>query len=273
MKTALLALTLLTSLTFAKPSDKLIHAEKTPSGEIAIFESPEWGRMVTLNGAIQMTEAESPLISEMMAHVPLLAHGKAKSVLILGGADGALLAEVVKHTALEQIVVVEPDSRLLALTKAHLPTAASAFQDKRVQLVEEEAILYLQNCAAHFDVIFSEQGLNAKGYARCKQLLQKRGLVIAKLGFPFLDKHILPSQLEHQKTVFKYTSFYTAPSLSRIGGLLAFSMSGDKKYRPSEKTLKERLTHLNISLLYYTPTLHRASFALPPLLQRQFAAQ
>ena len=83
--------------------DNVLYHEKTDHQDLIIFENAAFGRVMALDGVVQTTERDEFIYHEMMTHVPLLAHGHAKHVLIIGGGDGAMLREVTRHKNLSLI--------------------------------------------------------------------------------------------------------------------------------------------------------------------------
>lgn len=95
--------------------DKLLHEVRTERQHLVIFENARMGRVMALDGVIQTTEADEFIYHEMLAHVPILAHGLARRVLIIGGGDGGILREVARHRDIESITMVEIDRTLGAV--------------------------------------------------------------------------------------------------------------------------------------------------------------
>src|SRR3954451_20514354 len=89
--------------------------------DIVIFDSVSHGRVMVLDGVIQITEADEFVYQEMLAHVPLLAHGAAESVLIIGGGDGGVPARVLQGWTVQGAVMVEIDAEVIRLTREFLP--------------------------------------------------------------------------------------------------------------------------------------------------------
>ena len=87
--------------------DRQLYTEQSDFQRIDVFECEEFGRFLTLDGYMMLTERDEFIYHEMMTHVPLLAHGNAKHVLIIGGGDGAMLREVSRHRSIETITMVE----------------------------------------------------------------------------------------------------------------------------------------------------------------------
>ncbi|VEA06199.1 spermidine synthase [Salmonella enterica subsp. salamae] len=94
--------------------DNVLYHEKTDHQDLIIFENAAFGRVMALDGVVQTTERDEFIYHEMMTHVPLLAHGHAKHVLIIGGGDGAMLREVTRHKNVETITMVEIDAGVVS---------------------------------------------------------------------------------------------------------------------------------------------------------------
>lgn len=250
-----------------------VYREKTEHQDLVIFENPIFGKVLALDGVIQATEADEAIYHEMMVHVPLLAHENPTSVLIIGGGDGGILREVVKHSSIERILLVEIDSGVVALSKKYLPKLSNgAFEDSRVEVLIQDAAEYVKRCKETFDVIICDSTdpfgpgkalFTPEFYAVCKKLLKKNGIFVNQNGVPFLQKEELALTFQNRSPYFKHVTFYTAAVPSYVGGVMAFGWASDKKYRISEQVLEQRLAKLKGALYYYTPAIHRASFVLP----------
>ena len=106
--------------------DKLLHEVRTEHQHLVIFENPRMGRVMALDGVIQTTEADEFIYHEMLTHVPILAHGAARRVLIIGGGDGGMLREVRKHKGVESITMVEIDGTVVEMCRSSCPTTPGA---------------------------------------------------------------------------------------------------------------------------------------------------
>ncbi|MCK8164858.1 polyamine aminopropyltransferase, partial [Erwinia amylovora] len=89
--------------------------------DLIIFENAALCRVMALDGVVQTTERDEFIYHEMMTHVPLLAHGAPKRVLIIGGGDGAMLREVCRHKNFDQITMVEIDGGVVTFCQQLLP--------------------------------------------------------------------------------------------------------------------------------------------------------
>jgi len=128
---------------------------KSPFQDIGVFETDSHGRMLTLDGVVQITERDEFVYQEMITHVPLLAHGAAKNVLIIGAGDGGVLKHVLMHKGVEHAVMAEIDGEVIRLSKEFLPgIGGDAWTDPRAGVIVGDGIDYVTKAPdASFDVI------------------------------------------------------------------------------------------------------------------------
>ncbi len=253
--------------------DELIYEEKSDFWDLSIFENKIFGKVLALDGTVQLTEKDEFCYHEMMAHVPLLTHPDPKSVLIVGGGDGGLLREVLRHENLEKIVQVEIDKTVIELSKKYFPTLSQgAFDNPRAKLVIQDAAQFVKTTDEKFDVILIDSNdpegpaqvlFTSEFYGDCKKLLKPQGILVNQNGVPFLQQKELVQSEKARGAHFKYATFYTTSVPTYVGGLMALGWASDKKYLFSEKTLKARLDQIKGPMRYYTPAIHKAAFALP----------
>src|SRR6185312_1211096 len=106
-------------MTFAV--EKVLYEQKTEHQDLVLFEHRLFGKMLMLDGATQVTTRDEFIYHEMMTHVPILAHGQAREVLIVGGGDCGIAEEVLKHRAVVRLTQVEIDAAVVDFAKAHFP--------------------------------------------------------------------------------------------------------------------------------------------------------
>lgn len=192
---------------------------------------------------------DSQAYHEMMVHVPLLAHENPKSILIIGGANGSSIREALKHRSVQTAVIVNANP--------------IQFEEQRVTVVLEDPARYIKKCNETFDIIICDtpqEIFTSEFYEDCKDLLNKRGIFVNYSGTISLNQETLNAISANRAPHFKYNTYYLAAT-SR--GQVAFGWASDKKYRVSESTLEERVSKIKEPMLYYTPEVHRAAFALP----------
>ena len=125
--------------------DQMLFEHHTEHQHLVIFKNAKFGRIMALDGIIQTTEADEFIYHEMLAHVPIFAHGDARRVLIIGGGDGGMLREVCKHSTIEHITQVEIDQQVIDMCKTYLPKhSAGAYDDPRVNIVINDGLRFVR---------------------------------------------------------------------------------------------------------------------------------
>ena len=133
--------------------ERVIYQGRTKFQDLTIFENPSLGRVLVLDGIVQTTEGDEFIYHEMMAHVPLLAHGRVKEVLIVGGGDGGVLREVLRHP-IRRATMVELDRGVIDLCREHMPAlSGGAFDDKRTDLMISDGVRFVAETDRRFDAI------------------------------------------------------------------------------------------------------------------------
>ncbi|MDH5712131.1 MAG: polyamine aminopropyltransferase [Gammaproteobacteria bacterium] len=255
--------------------DKVFFENKTEHQHLVIFENAKFGRVMALDGVIQTTEADEFIYHEMLTHVPLMAHGKVKRVLIIGGGDGGMLREVCKHSSVEHITQVEIDGQVVDMCKQYLPKhSAGAYDDPRVNIVIDDGANFVRQCQDRFDVIISDSTdpigpgdvlFTSDFYENCKRCLNDGGILVTQNGVAFMQLDEVTTTAKRQQPYFADQSFYCAAVPTYIGGVMTFAWASDDAALRQQKveTIAERFAAANIKCRYYNPAIHVASFALP----------
>lgn len=256
--------------------------------DIMIFESETHGRVMMLDGVVQITEADEFSYQEMIAHVPLLAHGDAKRVLIIGAGDGGVLKRVLQHRNVERAVMVEIDGEVIRLAKQHLPgIAGDAWADPRAEVLVADGIDYVRRAAdASFDVVIvdstdpigvGEVLFTDEFYANCARLLTARGLVVNQCGVPQMQAEELRETSVRRGKVFADIWAYVAAVPTYVGGFMTLGWAGkDASCRavPVEQ-IRARAAAAGIlgTTRYWTPEIHAGAFHLPPYIAEHLPAR
>lgn len=261
--------------------DRVIEQESGIQ-DLQIFENERFGRVLGLDGVVQTTQADEFVYHEMLAHVPLIAHGNPKQVLIIGGGDGGILREVVRHHEVERIVMVEIDPAVVELSKQYLPTLSNgAFDDPRFELVIADGAEYVKRAEEVFDVIICDSTdpigpgevlFTQEFYGNCKRILNDMGIFVNQNGVPFLQTSEVKDTYQRRKPYFKDTGFYVATIPTYVGGFMALGWAtDDSEYRNlSREELTQRIEKITGELKYYNPEIHQACFALPNFIKKQY---
>ena len=261
-------------MTFAV--DRVLHEERTAHQHLVLFKQPFFGKMLMLDGATQITKRDEFIYQEMMAHVPLFAHGRAREVLIIGGGDCGIAEEVLKHKSVKRLTQVEIDPKVVEFAKAHFPEfTRPVFADKRFTSVVDDGAEFVVKAERHFDVIIVDstdpQGpgkvlFSAKFYSDCRRCLTKGGVLVTQNGVPFFQERELVSSIAKFRKLFADASCYVAAIPTYIGGHMAMGFATDDKRlrRHSAATIAQRYRQAgSFKTQYWTPEIHVASFAQP----------
>jgi spermidine synthase len=255
--------------------EKMLHEVRTEHQHLVIFQNPRMGRVMALDGVIQTTEADEFIYHEMLTHVPLLAHGAAKRVLIIGGGDGGMLREVSKHHGVEHITMVEIDATVVDMCKQYLPDhSKGAFDDPRLNLVIDDGMRFVATTEEKFDVIISDSTdpigpgevlFSENFYEACRRCLNDDGILVTQNGTPFMQLGEVKTTAGRLRGLFPDWHFYQAAVPTYIGGSMTFAWGAtNTAYRkvPLE-TLRQRFHGSGIVTRYYNPEIHLGAFALP----------
>ncbi|GAA0436298.1 MAG: polyamine aminopropyltransferase [Bacillota bacterium] len=241
---------------------------QTDYQDLNIIETEEWGKMLVLDDMVMTTEKDEFVYHEMLAHVPLFTHPNPKHVLVVGGGDGGVIREVLKHPSVEKAVLVEIDGQVITYSKKYLPTIAGYLEDPRVEVKVEDGFLYIANSKRAFDVIMVDStepvgpavNLFTQGfYTGISQALKDDGIFVAQTDNPWFKADLITQVYHDVKAIFPITKLYTANIPTYPSGLWTFTM-GSKIHDP-QKVKEERFSTINTK--YYTSELHMAAFALP----------
>ena len=260
--------------------ESLLFDSQTEHQRLVIFDTPTFGRVMALDGIIQTTEKDEFIYHEMLSHVPLIAHGQAKRVLIIGGGDGGMLREVTKHRSVEHITHVEIDRAVVNLCREYLPNhSAGAFDDSRVQLIIDDGLKFVTETDRRFDIIISDSTdpigpgealFTQDFYAGCHRCLNPGGILVTQNGVAFMQPEEVAQTAGRLDIAFADWHFFAAAVPTYVGGQMMFAWGSDEAaYRQLPvKTIASRFEEAKLETRYYTPQVHVGSFALPRYVER-----
>src|SRR5712692_7360623 len=222
--------------------ERVLYEVQTEHQHLVLFEHPFFGKMLMLDGATQVTSKDEFIYHEMMTHVPIFAHGKAKEVLIIGGGDCGIAEEVLKHKSVERLTQVEIDASVVEFSKEHFPEFTKpVLTNKRFDLVIDDGMHYVAKTERRFDVIIVDstdpQGpgkvlFSERFYAACKRCMAKGGVMVTQNGVPIFQPRELKSSVTKFRKLFADGSCYVAAIPTYIGGHMAMGWAtGDARLR------------------------------------------
>ena len=247
--------------------------------DIMVFESTSHGRVMLLDGVVQITERDEFVYQEMLTHVPLLAHGAATRVLIIGAGDGGVLRRVLQHRNVEKAVMVEIDGEVIRLAKEFMPgIAGDAWTDPRAEVIVGDGIDYVrQATSGSFDVVIvdstdpigvGEVLFTDEFYTNAARLLSAQGLIVNQCGVPFMQAEELRETNLRRAKAFPDTWAYVAAVPTYVGGFMTLGWAAkDATLRGHDAaTIRARAEAAGIlgATRYWTPEIHVGAFALPP---------
>ncbi len=251
--------------------------------DIMIFESASHGRVMLLDGVVQITERDEFVYQEMLTHVPLLAHGAAHRVLIIGAGDGGVLRRVLQHRNVSRAVMVEIDGEVIRLAREFMPgISGDAWDDPRATLIVGDGIDYVKQAADDsFDCIIvdstdpigvGEVLFTDEFYANCARVLSAGGLIVNQCGVPFMQADELRQTSARRGKFFPHVGAYVAAVPTYVGGFMTLGFAAKQAGLAEVDTATIRARAQAAGVLgtteYWTPELHGSAFHLPPYIRR-----
>jgi len=264
-------------------SGKPIVEEKSRFQRIKIFDTVANGRVMVLDDIVQITTRDESAYAEMLTHLPLLEHGKASRVMIVGGGDLSIADEALKHRGVKEVVLVDIDGRVVELCRQHFGEInARAFKDKRLKIEIADAFEYLGRPASkgRFDLIVADRpdpvgpGKALFGdtfYDRVKAALKPGGFATFQTGVPFYQPWEITEALKELRAFFPRSGLYLTVVPSYIGGFMALSWAGKGRKLGTPAGIRKATNAFRKSRIktdYYNAGIHAAAFALPEWIKR-----
>ncbi|MBW0488195.1 hypothetical protein O181_027910 [Austropuccinia psidii MF-1] len=247
---------------------QILHIEKSQYQDVLVFESVSHGNVLVLDGAIQCVENDEFSYQEMIAHLPLNSHPNPEHVLVIGGGDGGVLREVLKHPSVKTATLCDIDEAVPRVSKQYLPHMAAGFNDPRVTVHIGDGFQYLRDKVRQFDVIITDSSDPNEGPAQTlfgmpyfellKNALRPNGSISTQGECIWLHLPLIHSLIKGAKDLFPqveyaYTSIPTYPS-----GTIGFVVCSLDK----DRNLKQPLRQVR-NTRYYNKRVHQAAFVLP----------
>ena len=253
-----------------------LHDERSEYQHIQVFETVNYGKMLTLDGVIQTTDRDEFSYQEMMVHVPMCAHPEPKMIAVIGAGDGGILREICKHSSVQKVDHCEIDRRVCDVSKQFLPNLSCGLEDPRVDTHYADGALWLREHKGIYDVIIVDSSdpigpaaslFEESFYVTMKEALAPGGVICTQGECQWLHADLITSMQQFCSKLFKttrygYTCIPTYPS-----GQLGFIVCSDES--PCDSAVREMPAEASESLQYYTPGIHKAAFVLPKFMQKK----
>lgn len=275
----------------------ILHHEKSKYQDVLVFESETYGNVLVLDNAIQVTERDEFSYQEMITHLAMNSHPDPKNVLVIGGGDGGVLREVVKHKCVEKAVLCDIDevracccpSRLgdrrtyginelraqavIRVSKQYLPNMSAVYNDPKVTVHIGDGFKFLDDYKNQFDVIITDSSdpdgpaitLFQKGYFQLLHDALRPGGVITTQGEnPWIHLDLITKITKECKEVFPVVQYAYTCIPTYPGGQIGFMVCSKDANANPRVPLRSWSEEEEMQLCkYYSADIHRASFVLP----------
>ena len=257
---------------FSIKVDRQVYTKQSRFQRIDIFDSLEFGRIMTLDGFMMVTERDEFIYHDMIVHVPMATNPAIQRVLLIGAGDGGAVRELTRYDSITHIDMVEIDEDVVDAARAYLPTLASKLDDPRVHLYYEDGLRFVRTRENEYDLIIVDstdpfgpgEGLFTKEfYGNCYKALKSDGILVNQHESPYYQEDALAMNRAHQriKAFFPICKVYQAHIPTYPSGHWLFGLAS-KKYDPLKVDLT-RWERLGLHTRYYNTDLHKGCFALP----------
>ncbi len=253
--------------------EKQLCSVQSPFQRIDVFDSKEFGRILTLDGFIMVTEKDEFIYHDMIVHVPMATNPKIKNVLVIGAGDGGTVRELTRYPTLERIDVAEIDEAVVSVCREYLPKTACRFDDPRVRLYFEDGLRFVRSQVDRYDLIIVDstdpfgpgEGLFTKEfYGNCYKALKDDGILVNQHESPYYENDAKSMKRAHRriKAFFPVCRVYQAHIPTYPSGHWLFGFAS-KKYDPVADFDPHGWSAFQLRTKYYNTALHRGCFALP----------
>jgi spermidine synthase len=263
-------------------ANAILHESKSAHQHIVIFDNGDFGRMLVIDGVVQLSTRDEFIYHEMMAHVPLLSLERPERVLVVGGGDGGVLREVLKHPSVKRIDLCEIDRSVIDLSREYFPDISSgAFDNRRVHVTIADGRQFVAESRQSFDAIICDTTepvgvaktlFDEEFFANCRRRLATPGVFVTQNGLPFMHPEHLAKSGRHLRASFADAACFLCGQPTYFGGPFALVWGATSKQcrKTSKRVLDDRITERGIETRYYNSEVHLGSFLLPTYVRLLF---
>ena len=238
--------------------------------KIEIFETEKLGRLLLLDGIIQLTDSDEFAYQEMMAHLPYYAHGAPEHILVIGGGDGGVLRELSRHKTPTVLDICEIDSEVIRAAREFLPALACGFDDPRVNIHIADGSEFIRTREGFYDLVIVDSTdpggpgaplFSAEFYRNLKKSLRPGGVVATQAESPWLLPDVVKSLLNAAKENFRFAAYGAISVPTYPTGMIGVCAASDS--RDITTPAAEVSPEIAKQLRYYNSDIHKAAFAMP----------
>lgn len=250
---------------------RILYHKKSKFQDIMVFENPFFGKVLVLDGVVQITERDEFFYHEMLVHIVLNSHPNPKKVVVIGGGDGGTVREVLKHKSVEKVFFIEIDEDVINVSKKFFPSVASGIRDKRVEIKCMDGAEFVKGRRSDIDAVivdstdivgFAKSLFTRNFFRAINQCLAEEGMFVTLSESLHFHKDMVVEVQKTMKSSFPVVDLYTAPIATYAGNWWSFSV-GSKQLDPREIRRTGR-----IRTKYYSPEIHRSAFLPKDMYER-----
>ncbi len=250
------------------PVSRVLEERKTQFQELLLFEHPRVGKILALDGIVQLTDVDTYVYHEVLTHPAMVAHPNPRSVAVVGGGDAFIVAEALKHDSVERVVLLELDEDVINVARKHYPEAAAALADPRVEVRPADAFESIAGYADELDVILVDLtdpiGQAARMfedpfYEKCERALRADGILVAQTESVHFHPQTVKQCWNTLAQRFPRTELLWGAIATYPGAFWTFAMAT----KGLDPTVARRTPQLQSRL--YDPAAHSWFFVPPPV--------
>ena len=258
---------------FSIKIDKQVFSKESKYQRIDIFDTYEFGRVLTLDGFLMLTQKDEFIYHEMIAHVPMAVRPDTKNVLVIGAGDGGTVRELVRYKSIENIDMVEIDEEVVKASIEHLSFTASGLSDKRVKIHYADGLKFVRSKENEYDLIIvdstdpfgpGESLFTKEFYGNCSKALNDNGILINQHESPYYLQDAKAMKKAHAriKSSFPISKVYQIHIPTYPSGHWLFGFAS-KNIEPVENVDFSKWNNINLETKYYNTDIHKGAFLLP----------
>lgn len=248
--------------------EKVLHKSKSDFQEIMVIENPYFGKVLVLDGVVQITERDEFFYHEMLVHVLMHAHPNPRNIIVIGGGDGGAVREVLKHDSVEKVYFIEIDEEVINISRKFFPSVSCGVDDRRVEIKCMDGAEFVKGRDSDIDVVivdstdiigFAKSLFTVEFFKSVKDCLTDEGMFVTLSESLHFHKDIVIEVQEAMRLIFPTVDLYTATLATYAGNWWTFSAASK---RHDMRSIRRPYT---IDTKYYSDEVHQQAF-MPPIM-------
>ncbi|HKN19503.1 MAG TPA: polyamine aminopropyltransferase [Dissulfurispiraceae bacterium] len=251
--------------------EKVLHKSKSDFQEIMVIENPYFGKILVLDGVVQITERDEFFYHEMLVHVVMHAHPNPRNIIVIGGGDGGTVREVLKHDSVEKVYFIEIDEEVINISRIFFPSVACGVDDRRVEIKCMDGAEFVKGRDSDIDVVivdstdiigFAKSLFTVEFFKSVKDCLTDEGMFVTLSESLHFHKDIVVEVQEAMRLIFPNVDLYTAALATYAGNWWTFSAASK---RHDLRSIRRPYT---IDTKFYSDEIHQQAFMPPKMYEK-----